>query len=102
MLATWRSAPDHLRLVSVELKLLGSHPPANVAYAVRNTALELVTVTRLIDAVSVNVISVEMGVQAVCTNPSKQICSLKKKQNQPKNRSLGNTGDQTVDNVPPQ
>jgi len=73
MLATWRSAPDHLSLISVELKSVGSHPPAYVAYAVRNMALELETVTRLTEAVNLSFIGVEIGVQAMCTNQSKQI-----------------------------
>jgi len=88
MLAMWRSVPDHLNFVSVELKSVGSHPPAYVTYAVRNTALELRTVTRQSEAVNLSVIGVEVGVQTMCTNQSKQICGVKKKQNRPKNRSL--------------
>jgi len=51
----------HLGLVSVELKSVGSHPPAHVAYAVRNTALELGTVTRLTETVNLSVVDVEVG-----------------------------------------
>jgi len=36
MLATWRSAPDHLGLVIVVLKSVGSHALTHVAYGVRN------------------------------------------------------------------
>ena len=62
MLSTRRCAPDHLSLVGVELKSVGPHPPAYVTYAVRNTALELGTVTRLIEAVYLRDVSVEVGV----------------------------------------
>jgi len=88
MLATWRSAQVHLSLVSVELKSVGSHPPAHVAYAVRNTSLELGTVTRLTEAVNLSVIGVEVGVKAVCNNQAKQIYGVKKKQNRPKHAPI--------------
>jgi len=95
MLATRRSAPDHLGLVSVELKSVGPHPPAHFAYAVRNTVLELGTITGLTEAVYLRVVRVETaGVQAVCTNQSDQICGVQKKQNRSKNRSLWDTADQ--------
>jgi len=94
MLATRRSAPDHLGLVSVKLKSVGPHPPTNVTYAIRNTALELGTVTRLTEAVYLRVVSVEVWVKAMCTNKSEQICSVQKKQNRSENRSLWDTANQ--------
>ena len=94
MLATRRSAPDHLGLVGVELKSVGSHPHTHVTHAGRNTVLELGTITRLTEAVYLRVVGVEVGVQAVCTNQSNQICGVQKKQNRPKNRFLWDTAEQ--------
>jgi len=73
MLTTRRGAPEDFGLIGIQLQAVGMHPQGDISNTCRHVGLQLNGLIGLAESVDLSVISVQVWLQAVTLNQTKQI-----------------------------